>query len=101
LAETLSNFAAAVTGSGWPKAGELDVKKGREQLDRLQQSRVKTIEQVVRTVRRGDVPDLENGAAIRRSHLDTVNNYRTVETRQLAEFRRLATVPADQFQVAV
>jgi hypothetical protein len=86
---------------GRVKAGELDATKARDRLVRMQQDRVKAIEQVVGTVRRSGAPTLDGGDAIRRSYLNTVNEYRAVETRQLAEYRQFALLATDQFHAAV
>jgi Septum formation len=83
------------------KSGELKPKKARERLVRLQRTRVDGIDRVVRAVQKSDVPTLENGAAIRQAYLDTVKEYRTVETQKLAQYRKLETGSAEEVRVAV
>jgi hypothetical protein len=83
------------------KAGEVKPNKALERLLRLQRTRVDGISQVVRAVEKSDVPNLENGAAISGAYLDTVKEYRTVETQQLAEYRRLRPTAGDELRGAV
>jgi hypothetical protein len=83
------------------KAGEVKPNKARERLLRLQRTRVDGISGVVRVVEKSDVPSLENGAAIRDAYLDTVKEYRGVETQQLAEYRKLRPTAGDELRGAV
>jgi hypothetical protein len=83
------------------KAGEVKPNKARERLLRLERTRVDGINRVVQAVEKSGVPSLENGAAISKTYLGTVKEYRTVETQQFAEYRKLGPTAGDELRAAV
>jgi hypothetical protein len=94
-------FASFDDVAGSLEAGELKPKKAHERLVQLQQNRVDGIDQVVHVVQRSDVPSVANGAGVRRAYLETVKEYRTVDTQLLAEYRKLRPTSGDDLQAAV
>jgi hypothetical protein len=91
----LDNVLAGLEG------GERSPKRAREQVVRLQQKRANAIDQVVRAVQKSDEPSVDNGAEVRRGYLDTIKEYRAVDTRLLTEYRKLRSAEPSQLRAAI
>src|SRR5262249_13285680 len=107
--------------SGWAKDADVDTpafasvdgvlfgpqtrgpkpKKALERLIRSQEKRVDGISDVVLAVQNSGTPSTTSGADIRRAYLDTVKQYRSVETQQLGEYQKLAPSAPDELRLAV
>jgi hypothetical protein len=94
-------FASLDEVLGRLQGGEGKLNSARQQLVQLQQARTKGIDRVVRAVQGSDAPSVENGADVRRAYLDTVKEYRAVDTQVLAEYRKLRPISRDQLRTAV
>ena len=83
------------------QAGDLKPKKALERLIRSQENRVHGISDVVLAVQNSGTPSTTSGADVRRAYLDTVKQYRSVETQQLGEYQKLAPSAPDELRLAV